>query len=211
MAAPGLLANDSDADLPANALSVELVAAPPTGVLVLNPDGGFNDPGLLAFPQASESISWDFGDGTGASGVLTPTHTYLENGAYTVTLTITDTLGGVGQDTLLVTVANAAPLLGDLGDQTVLQGVDLNLSVSYTDAGPLDTHSAQIAWGDGSVTGGVVDPLNHLLGGSHAYAAPGAYTLTLTLTDDDGGIVTRTIQVTVTPAGYQIFLPTILR
>ncbi len=274
VAAPGLLANDSDADLPANALSVELVAAPPTGVLALNPDGSFtyspalnangvvtfsyrlldgmggsdqadviltitplndapaveagpdqaavegspiafagsfNDPGLLAFPQAGETIAWDFGDGTAISGVLTPTHTYLENGAYTVTLTITDALGGVGQDSLLVTVANAAPLLGALDDLTVIQNVELNLSVTYTDAGALDTHTAQIDWGDGSVTGGVVDPPNHLVGGSHTYAAPGAYTLTLTLTDDDGGIATRTIQVTVTPAGYQIFLPAVLR
>jgi PKD repeat protein len=50
------------------------------------------------------SIEWDFGDGITASGTLTPTHSYAEAGDYTVTLTVTDSRGGVGVDTLIVAV-----------------------------------------------------------------------------------------------------------
>jgi uncharacterized membrane protein len=50
------------------------------------------------------TIEWDFGDGNTATGTLTPSHSYSQEGVYTVTLTVTDGLGGVGTDTLLVTV-----------------------------------------------------------------------------------------------------------
>jgi uncharacterized membrane protein len=48
------------------------------------------------------SIIWDFGDGATTSGTLTPTHTYTAAGDYIVTLTVTDSRGGVGVDTLVV-------------------------------------------------------------------------------------------------------------
>jgi hypothetical protein len=40
------------------------------------------------------SYAWDFGDGQSGSGVA-PTHTYVEDGAYTVTLCVTDNDGNV--------------------------------------------------------------------------------------------------------------------
>ena len=64
--------------------------------------GSFTDPGVLD----THTIVWDFGDGTTATGTLTPTHTYEYGGVaaitYTVTLTVTDDDGGVGVDTLTV-------------------------------------------------------------------------------------------------------------
>jgi PKD repeat protein len=50
------------------------------------------------------TLVWQFGDGIGASGTLTPTHVYQENGLYTVTLTVSDTAGHMVSDTLQVTV-----------------------------------------------------------------------------------------------------------
>jgi PKD repeat protein len=38
------------------------------------------------------SYSWDFGDETGATGVMV-SHAYVDDGVYTVTLTVTDDLG----------------------------------------------------------------------------------------------------------------------
>ncbi|MBN1146604.1 MAG: CSLREA domain-containing protein [Anaerolineales bacterium] len=171
---------------------------------------------LVAFAAATlftavEDISWDFGDGTGAVSVLNPSHTFLEDDVYTVTLTVTDTLYGTARDSLLVTVANADPVLGSLSNQTVVEDTPLDISVEFTDLGVLDTHTAQIDWGDGNITAGVVDALNGLVGGSHAYAAPGAYTLVLTIYDDDGGEDALTIQVEVTPSVYKIYLPLTLR
>ncbi|MHA2495865.1 MAG: PKD domain-containing protein [Candidatus Hodarchaeales archaeon] len=66
--------------------------------------GSFTDPGT-----DTHTYQWSFGDGTTASGTLEPTHVYADDGVYTVMLTVTDDDGGVGTDTLTVTVNNVAP------------------------------------------------------------------------------------------------------
>jgi PKD repeat protein len=63
--------------------------------------GSFTDPGT----EDTHTVEWDFGDGSPTvTGTLTPTHTYLVAGDYTVTLTVTDDDGGVDEDTLTVSV-----------------------------------------------------------------------------------------------------------
>ena len=270
--APGLLANDSDADIPAQALAAVLDTPPALGELALAADGSFVytptpnfngtltftyyandgvenslptlvsisvgpvndvpmanagadqaadegepvsfsgvyiDPGLLSI-QAVE-ITWNFGDGASVTGTLTPTHAYADDGIYTVTLMVDDGDGGTGVDTLLVTVANVAPTLDPIAGQSVVAGQPLTLTAAYADPGALDTHTAVIDWGDG-----FTETLDLAAGLTsfdlaHAYAAAGAYTVTLTLTDDDGGLDTLTFLVTVEPAGYIILLPVITK
>ncbi|MBN2146219.1 MAG: PKD domain-containing protein, partial [Anaerolineales bacterium] len=114
------------------------------------------------------------------------------------------------QDTLLVTVTNSAPVLGMLDDQTVLEDAELVISVTYSDSGSADTHTAQIDWGDGNVTEGVVDAVNGKVNGSHTYAAPGTYSLILTLHDDDDGTDSLTVEVVVSPASYLTSLPIVI-
>jgi len=59
--------------------------------------------------------AWDFGDGTNASG-KTANHSYAAPGVYTVTLTVTDLKGGVGTDTLTVTIlSDNQPPVADAG------------------------------------------------------------------------------------------------
>ena len=60
--------------------------------------GSFTDQGVAD----THTIEWNLGDGTTATGTLTPTHTYSGAKKYTVTLTVTDDNGGVGRDTLTV-------------------------------------------------------------------------------------------------------------
>lgn len=57
---------------------------------------------------AVTSYSWDFGDGTTASGI-SPSHTYAEPDAYTVTLTVTDKAGDQSSTSQAVTVGPASP------------------------------------------------------------------------------------------------------
>ncbi len=65
------------------------------------------------------TLLWNFGDGstlltTGGStafGTLNPAHAYGDNGVFTVTLTVTDTTGLSAADTLVVHVANVAPIV----------------------------------------------------------------------------------------------------
>jgi PKD repeat protein len=58
-------------------------------------------------PDDSHTITWNFGDGQSASGTLTPTHTYALAGAYTATLTVTDSAGFAVSNTLTVNVQYA--------------------------------------------------------------------------------------------------------
>ena len=92
--------------------------------------GSFADPGA-----DTHTVTWDFGDATVAAGDLTATHTYTDNGVYTVTLTVDDHDGGVGSDTLAVTVANAAPTVSAGADQSTDEGVDVIFNGSFADAG----------------------------------------------------------------------------
>lgn len=52
----------------------------------------------------THTVEWDFGDGSTALGVLTPTHVYGADGVYNVTLTVEDDDGAVGNCTVAVTV-----------------------------------------------------------------------------------------------------------
>ena len=52
---------------------------------------------------------WNFGDGTVVSGTLTPTHTFVDDRAYTVTLTVVDAFGRVTRDTTTANVRGVAP------------------------------------------------------------------------------------------------------
>jgi len=63
-------------------------------------------------PGDTHAIVWDFGDGTDAVvGTLTPEHTYVDSGTYTVSLTVTDSGGLRSVDTLTVTVIIATPTI----------------------------------------------------------------------------------------------------
>jgi len=79
-----------------------IVDAGPDQVVGVNQLVQFN--GSAVDPDGDEivAIVWDFGDGATASGTLTPTHTYTAAGDYVVTLTVTDSRGGVSVDTLVV-------------------------------------------------------------------------------------------------------------
>jgi len=149
--------------------------------------GSYTWPGT---PPASPNINWDFGDGSTASGSLTPTHVYCDNGVYTVTLVVSDNSGHWGQDTLTVTVNNVAPTVDAGGDQTVDEGDTVSFSGSFTDPGTCDTHTIEWDFGDGSTASGSLNP-------THVYCDNGSYTVVLTVTDDDGGSDTDTVTVTI--------------
>ena len=174
-----------------------------------NFSGAFVDPGYRVLQAAA--VSWDFGDGSAASGLLIATHTYLDNGVFTVTLTVTDTLGGVGQDRLLVSVANAAPVLSPLPDQAAAVGEVVSVTGIFTDASLLDTHTVVIEWAPG-----VSETLNLPAGVSafdfsYVYNAAGVYSVMVTVMDKDGGQQQQNFTVEVASAGKHLYLPLVTR
>jgi PKD repeat protein len=151
--------------------------------------GSFADVGLVD----THTIEWNFGDGTTASGTLTPSHTYADNGVYTVMLTVTDDDGGVGANTLVVTV-------GDLGPAAAFtwspEPQNEGGVVSFSDMSTSAPDSI-VSWSwdfDGLATSDAQNP-------SFRFMDDGSYVVSLTVTDDDGSMDTVSHTVTITDLG----------
>lgn len=129
------------------------------------------------------SYAWSFGDGASAMGPEV-NHVYAQDGAYTVTLTVTDEDGLTDQITTTATVSNVAPAVGTLaGADSLLPGETYGASGGFTDPGA-DTWSATVDYGDG----GGASPLSLAATAftlSHTYTTAGTFTVTVSVTDDD--------------------------
>lgn len=145
----------------------------------------------------SYTINWGDGhsESSVTSGEILATHQYMDNGVYTVTLTITDG-DASDEETLSMTVNNIAPW-------NVSAGADRNIVKGFS----------KVCF-DGVATD-VVEDLGHLnytwdfgnedsdqsdIGLTHActtYPERGIYTVTLTVSDGDGGVTTDTLTLGV--------------
>jgi len=146
-------------------------------------------------------------------------HTYADDGRYTVIVTIEDQDGNSDSETFQVQVNNLAPALSVIKDQEIEEGTELSLPEIgfFSDPGfdnPLnpagetkEAFAFSIDWGDGSAPdkgaatvdaiGGVGFLTQGSFDGSHAYADDDTYTVTVLVEDDDGDFDTQTFQVTV--------------
>jgi len=124
------------------------------------------------------SFHWNFGDGENATGEVT-THSYDDDGNYTVTLKVMDDDMANATATSEKTVLNRPPVANFTESvHTVFAGdpIYFNASGSYD----LDGVIVNYFWdfGDGTNETGVESC-------SHFYVEGGNYTVTLTVTDDD--------------------------
>ena len=167
------------------------------GVAVAFDGSGSTDPDGNAL-----SYAWTFGDGATGTGVA-PAHAYAASGTYTVTLTVTDTRGASSSPvTTTATVSNAAPVVNAGPDQTVSTGSPVTLNASFTDGVNDGPWGYGIDWGDGSAqTTGSTSSESSPITATHTYAAGGAHTVTVTVTDrlgasgSDNATITAAFQV----------------
>jgi DNA/RNA endonuclease G (NUC1)/PKD repeat protein len=136
------------------------------------------------------TYTWNFGDGSNPVQGKDATHTFLDNGIYAVTLTVTDNSGASTTQTLSTKVNNVAATVNAGTDQTMYQNEPVIFDGQFTDPGILDTHTIEWNFGDGNTVTGVLNP-------NHIYTQNGEYTVTLTITDKDGAVSNDTMTVTV--------------
>lgn len=129
------------------------------------------------------------GSTAGANGSVAGSHSYADNGSYTVRTCVTDDDGATTCATFVTTVNNVPPtaiLRG--GTVTQYWGVLNALTADITDPSPVDTAAGfanHWIWGDGSP-----DTSDHSLTpaqATHVYANVGTYTARFDVTDKDGG------------------------
>ena len=156
-------------------------------------------------PDAGDVLSyrWTFGDGTAGTGA-TVSKTFADNGAYAVTLIVTDRFGWERASSQTVTVSNAAPVvtLAAPSGSSVSVGAGWLLQLRFTDAGVHDaTWRVKFDWGDGTSFSTLLTapPTATPLQRGKEWAAPGTYNVVVSVTDKDGAVATQQITLTVTP------------
>jgi len=155
----------------------------------------FSSAGSLDPDGSIVSYAWSFGDGN-TSATANPAHTYVAAGTYNVSLTVTDNAGDSTSDTTAATieaiVVNApptadanGPYAGSVGDTIVFDG-----SASRDSDGTIVRYDWD--FGDGTMAADA-GPAP-----THAYAAAGQFTVTLTVIDDAGGTGRASSSATIT-------------
>ena len=154
--------------------------------------GSYDASGSTSSPDAIASYEWDWDyDGitfspSSDSGV-TQIHTWVDDGTYIVAVRVTDDDGSTDIATSSVTIGNLPPEVNAELDQTVNLGDAASVDAGFSDPGIADTHTATIDWGDGSSEPGTVSESagSGTVIGSHVYAWPGIYEVTVEVADDD--------------------------
>ena len=118
----------------------------------------------------------------------------LDNGVYTVNITVTDDDGAISTDQAIVTVNNVTPVVNLGTDISANEGSVVSIPGIYTDPGALDTFT--YLWHITASNGQVIADLT-TKDASFVPVDNGTYTLSLTVRDDDGAVSSDSLVLTV--------------
>src|SRR5271157_3875344 len=141
------------------------------------------------------TYQWNFGDGTANATVQNPVHVFSTIGTYSITLAINDSTGHGAKKVKsnYITVAANQPPVASFTFSPATPAVSQALQLTDTSVDHDGTIAAwQWNFGDGSANSTVKNP-------THAYASAGNFTVTLTVTDNEGalGVARKTVSVIV--------------
>ena len=177
------------------------------------------------FSDNDGSTSWtatvDYGDGSGSQPLALNTNKtfVLEHlwapGSYDLTVQVTDDANATGALVIHVVVSNIAPSVSLLATMDLAFTKTLDASGTFTDPGSTgETYTATVNYGDGTgtqVLAIVPYDASPLVGGSftlhHTYAAAATYSVTVTVSDSNGGSTPAIMLVKVSGYTYEWFDP----
>jgi PKD repeat protein len=148
------------------------------------------------------AYSLDCGDGLGYSAfgpASSRTCATSDNGVLIVRAQVRDKDGGVAGYQHTVSVLNVPPVVTAASVATQVR-TSFNLIFRFADAGSLDgPWSYQINWGDGTKSTSPVAVASNsaTIAALYSYKRAGTYTVTISVTDKNGGIGTASPQVVV--------------
>jgi gliding motility-associated-like protein len=138
----------------------------------------------ISAPNAGvlNSWTWNFGDGSPVSNLQNPTHTYAAAGSYTVTLQVATDKGCISSVRSKVVIVSPQPVSGFELPEVCLS----DAFAQFTDTSSVASGSiSSWLWDFGDPGSGAANT-SILQNPQHAYAATGNYTVTLTVTTNNG-------------------------
>lgn len=138
--------------------------------------------------------TWNFGDLSPTSNLQNPTHTYAAAGTYTVSLTVTNSKGCVSNPVLTRSVTvNKQPIADAVLPEVCLS----DTYAQFTDNSSVTPGSiASWLWNFGDPGSGALNT-SALQNPQHSYTSTGNYTVSLTVTTNNGCVTTQTFPFTV--------------
>ena len=181
---------------------VAVADAAPTAALSVSPTRGSSPLDVTADASASSDpdatpiarFTFDFGDGSGPTEQTSAsaTHTYVNDGTYVVTLSVTDSAGNTSSTTQQVVIGAPTAALSvspTSGISPVAVTADASAS---SDPGATPIASYSFDFGDGAVIGPQSAPT-----ATHTYTTGGTFTVKVTVKDTANLTSTATKQVVV--------------
>ena len=166
--------------------TITSVVAPGTGDEgeALQFDVVSDDVGVADIP--AHVATWDWGDGTSDTGASL-THAYIDQGTWTVTLTVDDQDGGTVSQTMTVVTSNVAPLITSTPPTNAIQGTLYTYQVVVTEPGD---DVLEISLAASAPAGMTIDEATGLIEYTATYAQSlaGPYTVVISVTDNEGGV-----------------------
>lgn len=139
------------------------------------------------------TVTWLVGGVPVAAGAVA-TISLPDDGAIPVEVAVSDGSGATARSGVVVVVNNVAPSVTVTGDTDDSGGVTLSWTAAFTDPGA-DTHV--VSWDPGDGSGAVVGGTSY----AWTFSGNGTFPVTVSVEDDDGGVGSATLAVTISSLG----------